>query len=132
MKVKIKVEQEMEISSIRIVVPVRFGEEQLPNDFPMRIGDQWKVEIDMDSGRITGWPAGREAHVYLKVCDEGEYTLIGKSGECVARRQCYVPMDTIPGEYGDYLDFHVRGDGVVTNWPKHPDVSEFFSEEIGQ
>ena len=130
MKTKVKIEQEIEVSSILITVPVRFEEEDIPNDFPLRSVDVWEAKVAVDTGRIVGWPSGKTGDLYMKVCDEGTYTLLGLDGQVLAaRRQEYVPHGIVPGEYGDYIDLKINADGVITNWPKKPDVSAFFPED---
>lgn len=127
MKATVKIEQEIEITSIRIKVPVRYEEEDIPNDFPLRKGDVWEAVIEMDTGKIKDWPTGKSGNLRMKVCDEGTYGLIGKDGGTLAiREQEYVPHGVVPGEYGDYIELNINADGVVTNWPKHFDVSDFF------
>ena len=49
MKTKVKIEQEIEVSSILITVPVRYEEEDIPNDFPLRSGAGWAW------GGAAGW-----------------------------------------------------------------------------
>lgn len=128
MKAKIKVEKEIEIKTVRIAVAVRYDEEDIPNDFPLRNGDMWTADVEIDTGQIQNWPQGRVEHLYMKVCDEGSYTLFGESGERVAELENeYVPRGLVPGQYGDYIDLVIDANGIITNWPKKPDLSEFFS-----
>lgn len=129
MKTKVKAVQEIEIKSIIINVPVRYEEEDIPYDFPMRHGDQWSATVDIDTGQIQGWPQGKVGHLYMKVVDGGSYNLVGDQGQTLATRQDYVPHGIVPGEYGDYIDLKINEHGVITNWPKNPDVSAFFQDE---
>ena len=59
----------------------------------------------------------------MKVVDMGTYRAI--VGEVV---EDYVPHGVIPGEYGDYVDFDIDENGVITNWPKHPDIRQFLNQ----
>jgi hypothetical protein len=43
--------------------------------------------------------------------------------------QNYVPHGLIPGEYGDYVSLKINEQGIITNWPKHPDIREFIKGE---
>ncbi len=129
MKAKVKTVQEVGIKSVVINVPVRYEEEDIPNDFPFRQGEIWSAEVNIDTGQIQGWPKGEAKDLYMKVCDGGSYNLIGDQGQTVATRQDYVPHGVVPGEYGDYIDLKINADGVITNWPKNPDVSAFFDNE---
>lgn len=127
---KVKIEQEVEISTVNIEVAVRYEEEDIPNDFPLRKGDLWTAKVDIDTGRIQDWPIGKSGRLSMKVCDEGTYTLLDKAGKVIATRaQDYVPNDLIPGEYGDYIDLKIDEQGIITNWPKKPNLSEFFPED---
>ena len=145
MKVTIQVPKEIEVTHILIDVPVEFGEEDIPNDFPLRLklpqthprltADRWVADVNIDTGKIAGWPADAgPRQLYMKVNDAGIYTLrtITKDGDSpsvigsVKREHEYVPHGVVPGEDGDYIDLKIAADGTITNWPKKPDVSAFF------
>jgi hypothetical protein len=130
MKAKIKIEQEIEITKVRVVLPVRYDEEDIPNTFPLRKGDKWEATIDIDTGRILDWPLGQSGEMYMNVCDEGCYYLIGADGQEIAvLEQEYVPHGLIPGEWGEYVHFKIDANGVITNWPKKPSVCDFYDDE---
>lgn len=128
MKAKVKTEIEIEVSAIRISVAVRYEEEDIPNDFPMRKADTWTATVAIDTGKIEHWPKGKAGNLRMKVCDEGCYTLLDKDGVEIKCRDGYVPHGIVPGEYGDYIDLKINSDGIITNWPKKPDISEFFED----
>lgn len=116
MKVGRRVKLDIEVTGIRLEVPVRYGEEDIPNDFPFRDGDLWRATVDGATGRIKDWPAGVTAEFYMKVVDQGVYRLLGPDGVVVATiDQDYVPP-CIPGEWGDYIDFDIGPDGTVARW----------------
>jgi hypothetical protein len=100
----------------------------LPTDFPLLKGKTWKAQVDIDTGRIMGWPAGEEREMFVKVCDAGVYTLLDSDWNTVAVKDGYVPHGVVPGEYGDYVHLKINGEGVITNWPENPDVKEFFED----
>lgn len=129
MKVTVMQPVEVEVTEIHVRLPVRFEEEDIPNDFPLRSGKVWAARIEIDTGRIIDWPNGKDAELYLKVCDEGVYELRNATGRVAILEREYVPHGVIPGEYGDYVSFNIASDGVITNWPKRPDVSAFFRGE---
>lgn len=132
--------EQVEVSAIRITIPVRYEEEDIPNDFPFRNGDTWSATITMD-GRIVNWSDEHKAWFakntlmrmkgdyflfHMKVCDTGQYELLAADGTVIVNvEDCYVPDGVIPGEYGDYVILHINADGKVLNWPKNPDFSEF-------
>lgn len=120
----------IDITHIFIYVPVRYEEEDIPNNFPLRIGDVWAARVNIDTGKIDGWPQGKSGNLHMKVCDEGSYRLIDKYNGLVASiEQDYVPHGVVPGEGGDYIDLQIDTNGVITNWPKHPDVTAFFRND---
>lgn len=130
MKATIPTTKEVEITHILITVPVRYGEEDIPYDFPMRLDDTWSAKVCIDSGLILGWPVGTSGEMQMKVCDGGIYSLLDASGHELAKIDCdYVPHGVIPGEYGDYIHLIIDESGRITNWPKAPDVSRFFRKE---
>lgn len=130
MKAIVVMPTEIEVSKVIIDIPVRYEDEDIPFDFPLRQGDRWRAEVMIDSGHIDGWPEGREAEMHMKVVDEGYYQLIDPEGNVIATRSNdYVPHGVVPGEYGDYVHLVISGDGVIQNWPEFPDLSVFFERE---
>lgn len=129
MKATVTREVEIEIATVELALPVRYEEEEIPNDFPFREGDTLRLTVEIDTGRIIGWPEGREEEMHLTVKDGGSYYLRDTAGQCVGERCVnYVPHGLIPGEYGDVVLFKINAAGVITNWPKSPDFDQFFCE----
>lgn len=126
MKTTVTKPVEIDIATVLINVPVRYGDEDIPFDFPLRNGDVWKAYVNIDTGIIRDWPAGKTGDMHMKVCDSGEYTLFDPLGSPIAERSDYVPNGLIPGEYGDYISLKIGANGKITNWPKHPKFTEFF------
>ena len=119
----------VEVHQITISIPLRYGGEDVPYDFPLRNGDQWEAIVDIDTGQINGWPEGKSGNLYTKVCDSGVYTLFEEGNpSSFAERRDYVPNGIVPGEYGDYVDLKINDKGVITNWPTNPDISAFFPD----
>lgn len=127
MKALIPTTQEVEITHVLVTLPVRYEEEDIPNNFPFRQGEKWEAKIEIDTGKILGWPEGQAGEIeYMKVCYEGSYALLDASGNVVLSiEQNYVPHGVIPGKYGDYVTLKINEHGVITNWPKRPDICEF-------
>jgi hypothetical protein len=116
---------EIDVSFVEMILPVRYGEEDIPNDFPLRKGDLWTAIVAFDNGQIQGWPQGQSGEVQMKVCDSGVYILRNHCGEEIARIEDYVPHGVVPGRYGDYVDLKIDANGYITNWPKKPDVGKW-------
>ena len=64
-------EVEVEVSYIRLMLPARFGTEDIPNDFPLRQGEIWCADIAIESGCVLGWPKGQSRYMHMKVCEGG-------------------------------------------------------------
>lgn len=129
MKATVTRKVEIEILSVALELPVRYGDDDMPNDFPFRDGDTWTATVDIDTGEIKDWPKDiGEFHLEMKVTDSGSYSLILSDGEIV-ELQDYVPHGVVPGEYGGYVNLQINESGIITNWPENPDVSEFFKVE---
>jgi len=129
MKAKIKIEKEVEIKMVKVDVAVRYGEDDIPKDFPLRRGDMWSAIIDIDEGKVLDWPEGKTGRLQMKVCDEGSYFLLDDKGNTVLSiEQDYVPNALIPGRYGDYIDLQISESGLVLNWPNQPSISDFISD----
>lgn len=117
MKIKVMRPVEVEIKTVRIVVPNRYGDEDIPSDFPGLIGKTLVLQWDIDTGKIDGWPAGRAERIHMKVTDEGSYTLHAPDGSVVlARTDDYVPHSVVPGEYGDYVVMSINGHGLIEKY----------------
>lgn len=128
MKATVMMPVEINVDHIIITVPVRYEEEDIPNDFPLRHGDVWSATVDMDTGKIDGWPSGKSGILSMKVCDEGTYELRSNRGERLAMLEGeYVPHGVVPGEYGDYIKLDINENGFITNWPDRPNVTVFFN-----
>jgi hypothetical protein len=138
MKVTVMRPVEIEVLTVGMVLPVRYGTEDMPADFPFRVGDTWSVFVDAATGKIHDWPQEYGAFdLQMKVVDEGVYTLFGDCLpdtmtpiEEVAVIEGYVPNGVVPGMWGDYVDLKIAADGTITNWPKEPDFSAFFPSEV--
>lgn len=132
MKAVIKVEKEVNVKYVKLDIYIRhIGDDDgdVPKDFPMLEGNQWKATIDVDNGQILEWPEGYAFDMYCKVCDAGSYTLLDDNNEFLVSRHDYVPNQLIPGGYGDYIDLQIDSSGLIKNWHSSPSVVEFFEEE---
>lgn len=134
--VKITVEKEVDIRIVLIDISPRYiGDsdgDDMPTDFPLlnEAKTSWIASVNIDTGEISGWPKGDKRNMHVKVCDAGTYSLIDVDGNTIASIvNNYVPNGVVPGSYGDYVEMDIDENGIITNWPKHPDVSEFFRNE---
>lgn len=136
MKTTVRIEKEVDIAFVFIDIAPRYigdgDDDDMPTDFPLLNADKtaWVATVNIDTGEIQGWPAGEKRSMHVKVCDAGTYKLIDREGvEIAARVNSYVPNGVVPGSYGDYVELEINENGIITNWPKHPDVSGFFSDD---
>lgn len=132
-KTIINVKKEIEIRTLVIKIqPRSVGDsvgDDMPPDCPFLSEDKtsWEAYIDIDTGNIHGWPKGEERHLDIKVCDTGIYRLLDSDNNTIASLvYSHVPHGVIPGEYCAYIELDIDENGIITNWPKKPDVSEFF------
>lgn len=93
-------------------------------------GGDWCPTIDLETGKIEGWPEGTTADVHYKVCDDGAYHLLDENREVVKSISGYVPSIMCPeGDgYGDYVIMKIGPDGTIEKW-NGTDLSEFSKEE---
>jgi hypothetical protein len=122
MKFNIPATVEIDVKYVQVSVPVRYEEEDIPNDFPFRENDQWTVTIDAETGYIKDWPVNQYPETYnihMKICDEGIYRLLDSEEKILATiEDCYVP-DFLPDKhFGDYIIFDIAPDGKIINWKK--------------
>jgi hypothetical protein len=141
-KVTRKVTEEVEIKTVEIEIPMEEIEEHSPELSPVvqlfgktaarrrSNEDVWRVRVDIDTGKIEGWPeSAGKVDLFCKPRDGGSYRLIGPGGNVVAEiEQNYVPNYLVPGDDGDYMGLNIDAQGVITNWPRNPDVSQFFPD----
>lgn len=130
MKVTVYKPVELEIHTVRIEVELHDDvSESLPNHL---FNDDGELDllIEVDTGKVMSWQGSEPVNIYDNVRDNGVYTLFGTDGLEVSKiDNYYVPNDLIPGDYGDYINLEINADGVITNWPKHPNVLQFFPEK---
>ena len=96
-------------------IPCRAG---TPADNDHLGGGDWCPVIDLDTGRIDGWPEGTTASVHYKCCDDGDYELLDAERNVVKSFDGYVPGIMCPeGEgYGDYVIMEIAADGTIAKW----------------
>ena len=134
MKTTIKIEKEVDIQKVVISVQPRYvgdgDDDDMPTDFPglCELKKVWTCSVLVDSGQIEGWPVGDARTLHIKVCDAGLYTLYDSDGDSVAAIDGYVPNELVPGSYGDYIEMNIDENGLITNWPKHPCLGNFFED----
>lgn len=140
MKVVMNSSQEIAVKYVKVELPIRYGEEDMSKDFPLREevstdrnnNDWWKATIEVDTGKILEWPQGQVGEFYLKVVDEGSYYLLDENQKIVASiKQNYVPNQLLPPTdgYGDYVNFEIDENGIITNWYKNPIVTNFTTNQ---
>lgn len=148
MKITVTRKEEVEVTTMRVHAGVRYwcdatvngvkgvegsgtkeGENEDPG-IPLRDGDTWKIDIDIDTGVIRDWPQGTTASVHYKVCDAGNYYLLDSTGNVVASREDnYVPGSLCPKRegHGDYIIMDIDATGKIDGWD--PDLEEFAATE---
>lgn len=87
---------------------------------PFRNGERWCPVIRLADGVVMDWPAGMEAGIHFKACDDGDYWLLDAERKRIAKwAGFYVPDDFLcPGEngYGDYIILNIDAEGRIAKW----------------
>ena len=85
----------------------------------------WKLDIDIVTGEIIGWPKDVRSRVWYKVCDCCGVKYGGKE------YYDYVPdfLSIDQDGYGDYIYITIEG-GKIKNWSE--DACREFLEKVGQ
>lgn len=119
------------VKFVSVRLPAKDSDD-FPSNFPLIhfVYDCWDATIDSTTGRILDWPDNFGARLLsYHVGDQGSYHLLDKNMNTIASiEHDYVP-ESIPGKYGDYVNFIINEDGFITNWPKDPNFEHFFQEE---
>jgi len=139
MKVKIKVEKEVEIKTLIVKAGVRYWEDSEVNgendtengeNIPCKNGALWSPHIDIETGKILNWKQGVKAEVHYKVVDCCGYELLDEEGNIiVSKEDGYVPETLAPKErgYGDYIIMDIDENGQIDRWDF--DWSDFENSE---
>lgn len=117
--------------AITVVLPVEYGDEDIPENFPLRINNSWRATIDIATGIIRDWPKGKSGRMHMKVVDQGSYYLMARGITLATREDDYVP-ECLPGSYGDYIEFDIDENGRIAKWEKFctaSNVAESFFKE---
>lgn len=129
MKYEINVPQKRVAKTAVISAPINYGDEEIPMDFPCRKGENFEMRVDIDTGKIEGWPDGKSHKMFMTVKDSGTYIILDDHGfTSLELVQEYVPHGLIPGNYGDTIELDIGPDGVIKNWPKFPSLGKFLGE----
>lgn len=137
MKFERMVKQEVEAVYLLADMGVRYWEDGKVNGrdelddapaMPFASGEQWRIVVDLATGRILDWPQGTFASTHYKVCDAGVYSLLDADKNEIVKRDGYVPPMLCPKDsgYGDYVIMDVGPDGAIQNWSADLD---YFSDE---
>ena len=128
MKVKVKIEKEIELKTMVVKAQPRYWEDAVidgKNDtenglyIPCKNGNIWNPHIDIDSGIITNWDKGVKANIHYKVADCCGYELLDNDGNIIIEfEDGYVPKTLSPKEngYGDYIIMDIDENGKIENW----------------
>lgn len=111
-----------------VSVPLRL-DDSLSSDMPGRDGDVWRFQVDVDTGKIKGWPEGRHDSVYLFVRDAGTYTLFDRDDKEVWNqdKSDYVPEGLLPNsDAGDAISMVILPDGTIEGFLDNLNLTSVF------
>lgn len=137
-QITVKRDVKLDVAYVQAECGVRYWEDATVNGveddnddpkIPFVQGSTWQPLIELETGKIVGWPEGTTASVHYKVCDDGRYWLLDADKKPVKKIDGYVPSFMAPeGDgYGDYVIMKIGPDGKISNWKA--DLREF--EESG-
>lgn len=111
----------VDVKFLEIEAAVRYDEDDIPNDFPGRKGDMWKVRVNVETGQLhhdsmRPWPEDAELVLCMKVVDCGNYRLLDFDGNVIASiKGEYVPCNAGIGG-GDYIEISIGPGGVIEDY----------------
>jgi len=112
----------VKFNALQLTVPVSYGEEDMPAEFPGRTGATWAVTITLHedgTAQLKDWP-GPAYNLCMKVHDAGRYALL-LDGVVVGRAEDYVPL-CLGGD--DYVELVWDAAGNIQHW--RGEYQEFF------
>lgn len=137
MKITLKIEKEFDAKFLQVEAGVRYWEDASVNGvedtegelIPCRVGDDWQPLIELETGKIINWEAGKAADIHYKVCDDGKYILLDENEAELKSYEGYVISDLAIGEsgFGDYIILKVDENGIIENW--RPSLKDFMEGE---
>ena len=142
------------VKYLKLVLPVRYENEDMPKDMPFRNEDIFEVIYDIKTGdilnysnininvdNIVKWNKEfdrvsanllEDCLVFelndLKVTDEGSYYLLDENLNVLySIERDYVPdSHSVDGEYGDYINLHIDfNNGKILNLKQDATFEEF-------
>jgi len=139
MKTKIKVEKEVELTTLLVDAGVSYWEDATVNGendtegdlIPCRMGERWMPVINIETGIIANWELGKSAAVHYKICDDGIYYLQDNEGATQLAKEGYVPniLDLYNDSFGDYIKLKINENGQIADWNNNPNIDDFFEED---
>lgn len=128
MKVKIKVEKEIELKTLVVKAKVWYWKDSTINGtddtengdlVPCKVGELWQPIIDIDTGIITNWEQGTTAQIHYKVCDCCGWLIFDDRENIVlSEKDGYVPDTLCPKETPDgvYIIMDIDENGKIDKW----------------
>ena len=90
------------------------------------------LTIDVETGQVTNWPKNSPFDFYdIKIVDEGEYILLDKNGEVIAKSGGYVAACIGENGWGDYLEFEIDSASNIPGWEFTQEHLDEFMKEAG-
>lgn len=139
MKVEIEEKKEVQLTTLQVRANVPYWEDSEVNgepdtedgdNIPCKEGNLWMPLINIDTGQILNWEAGKTASIHYKVVDECGWELYGDNGNAVlSAEDGYVPKTLCPKEngYGDYIIMDIDENGFIANWRFN--IDDFISDD---
>ena len=144
------------VKYIRLILPVRYDEEDMPNCMPFRSGNVFDITYEIKNGDIVDFMKDaidingiidwniltnrvsanslEDNLIFelsdMKVTDEGKYYLLDENLNVLySLEEEYVPDSySIDGEYGDYVNLHIDlNNGKILNLKENATFKEFFN-----
>lgn len=131
-EILVKTKKVVNLKTLRIDIrPHWFAQNER---IPLVKYNEWKVNVDIDTGRIQDWPTGETEDIFWRVkVNDGDcrIDILDDNGEVIKRYKGIIPrLLNRTRVVADYLDIEITSDGYIDCWNSDNEL-DFLLSDMG-